>query len=111
MTYYLRSCAGCSAHLASNDPSSQMVWCPRCYPRHVTPSDRWAESLKVGDLVYVQPYVAWRGLSHSRYLIVGREGDRLTVQILGMPESRMTVHVNNTGQHDLTPRARTGALW
>lgn len=101
---YLRSCSGCSAHLACNDPTSQNVWCGTCKPKHVKPFDAWAAGLKPGDRVYVQPYAAWRGLSHSEYLITARDGDTLTVQVLGIPESSMTVAVHHCGQHDLTPR-------
>lgn len=110
MSNLLRSCSGCSAHLLTNDGASQHLFCKTCKPKHVTPFDEWAAGLKPGDEVYVQPYAAWRGLSHSRYLVVGREGSTLTVQVLGVPESRMQVHVADCGQHDLTPRRRTGAL-
>ncbi len=106
MSNYLRSCAGCSAHLLSGDPSSEYVWCSKCRAKHVTPFGQWAAALKPGDLVYVQPYAAWRGLSHSQYLIVARDGDVLTVQVLGLPESRGPVHVAHVGQHNLTPRTR-----
>jgi hypothetical protein len=104
MATLLRSCAGCSAHILTNDGRSEYAWCKKCRARHVKPFDEWATEIKVGDCIYVQPYAAWHGLSHSRYLVVGREGDQLTVQVLGIPESRTTVHINHTGQHDLTPR-------
>ena len=108
---YLRSCAGCSAHLITNDPTRQMVYCKRCAPTHVKPFQEWADGLTAGDRgVYVQPYAAWRGLSHSENLVIDRDGDLLTVQIIGLPESRQQVHVNHCGQSDLTPRRRFGAL-
>jgi hypothetical protein len=86
---YLRSCSGYSAHLLSNDPTSDKVWCKTCRPKHVRPFDAWAAGLKRGDRVYLQPYAAWRGLSHSDYVVIDREGDTLTVQVIGIPESRM----------------------
>lgn len=105
----LRACSGCSGFILTVDTTSEYAWCAKCYPKHVTPFDQWAAALKVGDTVYVQPYLAWRGLSHSRYLIVERAGDELTVQIIGMPESRGVVNVDHCGQHDLTPRRLGGA--
>jgi hypothetical protein len=107
VTDYLRCCAACNAFLLTNDPTSQSVWCDRHKPG---PFDEWAASLKAGDRVYLQPYVAWRGLSHAQYLIVDRDGDELTVQVLGIPESRMQVNVAHCGQHDLTPLPQTGGL-
>lgn len=100
----LRSCAGCSAHVLTNDTTSEMTWCAKCKPKHVAPWDEWQASVQVGSRVYLQPYSAFRGLSHSVYLVTARDGDMLTVQILGWPESSLQVHVNHTGQHDLTPR-------
>jgi hypothetical protein len=110
MSNFLRSCSGCSAHLLTNDPTSQHVWCAKCMGKYVKPFDEWKASIAAGSRVYVQPYASWRGLSHSQYLVVERDGDQLTVQVLGIPESRMQVHINHTGQHDLTPRSRSGAL-
>ena len=104
MSNFLRSCAGCSAHILTNDPTSQKVFCPTCKPKHVTPFESWAASVKVGDTVYVQPYAAFRGLSHSQYLVIERTGDDLTLQVLGWPESRTVTHINHCGQFDLTPR-------
>lgn len=104
MSNFLRSCGGCSAHVVCNDPSSQTVFCPTCKPKHVTPFDQWAAGVKAGDTVYVQPYAAFRGLSHSEYLVIERNGDDLTLQILGWPEARVTTHINHCGQRDLTPR-------
>jgi hypothetical protein len=106
----LRSCAGCSAHLLTNDGATQSLFCAKCKPKHVTPFEKWAANVSAGDTVYVQPYAAWRGLSHSQYLVVGRDGNTLTVQVLGITESRMKVHIADCGEHDLTPRRRTGAL-
>lgn len=108
MTNSLRSCAGCSAHILTNDTTSEYAWCPKCKAKHVTPFDQWAAALKVGDTVYVQPYMAWKGLSHSQYLIVERDGDELTLQILGLPESRVHTNVVHCGQYDLTPRRLGG---
>ena len=93
MTNSLRSCAGCSAHILTNDTTSEKTYCNKCRPKYVTPFAQWAAALKVGDTVYVQPYMAWRGLSHSRYLIIERDVDELTLQIVGMPESRVYTNV------------------
>ncbi len=100
----LRSCAGCSGHLIVADPTSEYVWCVTCKPLHVKPFDEWAASITVGSRVYVQPVVAWRGLSRSEYVVTARDGDTITAQVLGIPESSITVHIGQCGQHDLTPR-------
>ena len=110
MSNFLRSCAGCSAHLLTNDPSSQMIFCKKCRPKHVKPFDEWAAGLERGSEVFVQPYAAWRGLSRSRNIVIERDGDDVTVQILGMPQSRQVVRIAHLGQHDLTPRRHVGAL-
>lgn len=104
---YLRSCAGCSAHLLSNDPTSERVWCPKCARAHIQPFEEWAAGLKPGDAVYVQPYVAWRGLSRSRYLIKEREGDEVALQLIGIPESQIKTTIHQLAQHDVTPRWRS----
>lgn len=110
MSNYLRSCAGCSAHLLSNDPTSQSVFCKVCRPKYVKPFGAWAAGLKKGDRVYVQPYAAWRGLSRSENVVIARDGDDITVQIIGLPESRQVVRIAHLGQRDLTPRSRAGGL-
>ena len=108
---YLRSCAHCSAHILTNDPTSQMVFCPKCRPICVKPFDEWAASLAKGSRgVYVQPYNAWRGLSHSENIVIARDGDLIAIQIIGLPESLQAVHVNHLAQYDATPRRHTGAL-
>jgi hypothetical protein len=104
----LRSCGGCNAHILTNDTTSPTTFCNRCKPKHVKPFDEWAAGLKAGDRVYLQPYESGI-LSHSQWLVLGRDGDVLAVQVLGMPSTRRSVHVNHTGQQDLTPRGRTGA--
>lgn len=106
----LRSCAGCSAHLLTNDGLTQKVYCRRCRPKHVKPHEEWVAGLAAGSEVFVQPCAAWRGLSHSRNVVVSRSGDEVTIQIVGMPESRQTLGIHLLGQDDLTPRSRTGAL-
>ena len=109
MSNFLRSCSGCSAHLLTNDPTSEYVWCRTCKPKYVKPFDEWVAALAPGDWVFVQPYAAWRGLSHSEHVIIARDGDDLILQIIGLPESRITTSVNHCGQHDLTPRRQYGA--
>lgn len=90
------------------DAVSQTVYCNTCRRQYVTPWDEWAAGLKAGDRVYVQPCIAWHGLSRSQCLIVDRVGDDVTVQIIGLPESRVTTTVAQLAQHDVTPRK--GAL-
>jgi hypothetical protein len=109
-TLYLRSCGGCAVDLLAEDPTTRTVYCKRCKPKHIKPFDEWAASVQPGRLVYLKPYAAWQGLSRSQYLVVERDGDTLTVQVLGLPESRMTVNIRHTGQHDMTRRSHTGAL-
>jgi hypothetical protein len=104
MSDALRSCSGCSAHLLTNNTTSEYVWCRKCEPKYVKPWHEWVAGIAKGSEVYLQPYVAWRGLSHSRYLVTARDDDMLTVQIIGIPKSSMTVHVFHVGQYDLTPR-------
>jgi len=110
MADFLRSCSGCAAHLVTGDGATEMLFCKKCRPKHVTPFDEWAAGIEAGSTVYVQPYAAWRNLSHSRYLVVERNNSQLTVQVLGIPESRQVVSIYDCGQHDLTPRRTTGAL-
>jgi hypothetical protein len=84
------------------------VYCGPCAARQ-QPIAEWAAELKAGDHVFVQPYAAWRGLSHSKCLIVDRVDDVLTVQIVGLPQSRLDVHVNHCGPRNLTPLRMVGA--
>jgi hypothetical protein len=106
---YLRACAVCSVALLVCDLSPQNAYCRKHQPQR-PPFAAWAAGLASGDRVYLQPYAAWRGLSHSEYLIVGRDGDTLTVQLIGVPESRMDVGVAHCADHDVTKRSRTGPL-
>jgi hypothetical protein len=102
----LRSCAGCSAHILTNDGRSQYAWCLKCRKKHVKPWAQFVADLKPQDRVYVQPSAAWRGLSHSEYVIVEIDRERQTVvaQVLGIPESRQTIGISQLGQLDMTPR-------
>lgn len=100
----LRSCAGCAAHiLVAADTTSQMTFCAKCRSKRVRPHNDWVAALKAGDHVYVQPTIAWRGMSRSKYLIVARDGDQVTIQLIGSPQSRRTTTTAQLGQHDLTP--------
>jgi hypothetical protein len=103
-TDFLRSCAWCAAWLVGGDSTSELVYCERCRPKHVTPVAEWVVGIKVGDRVYVQPYAAWRGLSREPYLVTARDGSRVTVQLIGVPEGQQVLHVNDLGQHQLAPR-------
>lgn len=106
----LRVCGSCSAWILTVDGSTPTVHCSKCRAKQ-TPWDAWAAALKTGDRVFLQPYAAWRGLSRSQHLVVGRDGDTLTVQVLGIPDSRKTVHVADCAQQDVTPWQTTGATY
>lgn len=106
----LRVCGSCSAWLLTTDATTPTVHCSKCRSKQ-TPWDVWAAGLEPGKCVYLYPYAAWRGLSRSRYLIVARDGDDLTVQVLGIPDSRMTVHISTCAQQDMTPWQSKGALY
>ncbi len=85
-----------------------MAYCARCQPAR-PPFAEWAASLTCNSTVFLQPYAAWRGLSHSTYLVLDRDGDTLTVQMIGIPASRMQVDVAQCADHDVTPRRDWGA--
>lgn len=106
----LRCCSGCSAHLLTQDTTSPDVYCGKCRAKQ-TPWDEWAAGLAKGALVYLYPYAAWNGLSHSQYLVIDRADDQLTVQVLGNPKSRMTVHISACVDRDMTPLRRRGAAY
>jgi hypothetical protein len=97
----LRCCATCSAHILTNDGVSQSVYCAEHQPRSF---DEWAATVKPDDRVYLQPVMAWRGLSRSENLVLERDGDLLTVQIIGIPESRQQVRITQCAERDMTPR-------
>src|ERR1044071_427568 len=97
----LRSCSFCGAHILTNDGLSQKVYCSGHQPRSF---DDWAATVKAGSTVYLQPIVAWRGLSRSANQVLVRDGDVLTVQIVGIPDSRQQVRITQCGERDLTPR-------
>lgn len=97
----LLSCAWCPSLLLCDDPADGAnLLCGVCREAF----GQWSAALHPGDWVYVQPYAAFRGAEHEQHLIVCRDGDYLTVQAIGIPKSRMTVHVADTGRRDLTPR-------
>lgn len=106
----LRVCGSCSAWLLTADAHTPTVHCNKCRAKQ-TPHDAWEAALKPGDRVFLYPYAAWRGLSRSEYLVIARDGDDLTVQVLGIPESRMPVHISACAQQDVTPWPTTGALY
>jgi hypothetical protein len=99
----LRACGDCSAFLLVIDTATPTVYCSKCQAKQPS-GDAWAASLKRGERVYLYPYAAWQGLSHSEYLVLGRDGDDLEVQLLGIPSSRMTVHLSACSPRDMTPR-------
>lgn len=97
-----RVCGGCSAWILIMEANLPTVFCQKCQAKQPSFKD-WAASVKPDDLVYVQPYEAWRGMTHSRYLVTARSGDMLTVQLLGIPESSRQVHIGNCAPQDVTP--------
>lgn len=106
MTEFARTCGHCAGLFLCNDPTSCVWYCNRCRRKVLKPFDEWAANLNTGDRVYVQPYLAWHGLSRSQYFVVAQDGDMLTVQIPGLPDSRQTLNVAHLCQHDATPRTR-----
>lgn len=115
---YHRSCYYCSAHMITYDHWTRELACNRCRQgrnpgtRHMLPKpfEEWAASLKPGDRCYVQPILAWHGLAHSANVVIERTGDQVTVQIVGLPESRQAVSIHQLGERDMTPRRQTGAM-
>jgi hypothetical protein len=108
-TRYLRSCSACAAHILTTDPTSSHVYCPDCKAQRPT-GEQWCAALTPGDRCYVQPTAAWHGLSRSEHVIVARDGNTVTVQIIGLPESRRPVAVTDLCPHDVTPRTGAWAL-
>lgn len=106
----LRICGSCSAWLLTIDATTPTVHCNKCRAQQ-TPWEAWAAALAAGDRVYLYPYAAWRGLSRSEYLVVARDGDELTVQVLGIPASRTVVHISACAQQDMTPWQTRGAAY
>jgi hypothetical protein len=83
------------------------VYCDRCRPRQ--PIAEWLHGLKAGDEVCLQPYAVPRRLSSSKYKILERHGDWLSVQLVGHPGSTVRVHVNDCGRADLSLLPMRGA--
>lgn len=102
MTTHLRGCARCAAFITTNDPTSDKVYCRTCLNLMPTRS-QWEASLHPGNHVYLHPGFAWHGMSHSEHTVIARDGDQVTVQIVGLPESRRTVHVAHLAWCDVTP--------
>lgn len=97
----LRLCGACSAWLLMDvDGGTPTVYCRKCQAKRPT-WDQWAEALKPGDSVYLYKYAAWRGMCRSQYVITERDGRSLTVQLIGIPESRMAVDVTCCTQEDM----------
>lgn len=108
-TRYLRACSRCAAHILTNDPTSSHVYCPTCAAEQPT-WEEWSAAIGPGSRCYVQPAAAWRGNSRSEHTVVARDGDTVTVQIIGLPESRRLVTITSLCPHDVTPRTGGWAL-
>lgn len=102
-TRYLRACSTCAAHILTTDPTSSHVYCPACAAKRPT-WEQWSANLRPGGRCYVQPAAAWRGMSRSEHVVTARDGDTVTVQIVGLPESRRPVTITSLCPHDVTPR-------
>ena len=98
----LRVCGGCSACLLVVDTTTPTVYCSKCHARK-TPFQQWADNLKVGDTVFLQPGVALPNLGRSRYLILARDGDNLDLQVLGCPNLKVSTTIAQTAPEDVTP--------
>jgi hypothetical protein len=88
----LRSCAGCSAHVLTNDDVSAWVYCPKCRPKFIKPAEEWLASLEPGSGVYAQPAVLPPALIDHQWRIKERDGDDVILFLLGLPEERFWVH-------------------
>lgn len=104
----LRGCAGCNGWIIADYPGPMNVRCRSCEGKR-QPFAEWFAALAAGSMVYLQPYVAWRGRSSSQYVVRERDGDRLTVQLLGVAESLMSVHVCDVARDDVSRLPLRGA--
>lgn len=98
----LRVCGGCSAWLLVVDTITPTIYCAKCYAKK-TPFQKWADALKPGDTVFLQPGVALPNLGRSQYVILVRDGDVLDLQVLGCPNLKVRTTVAQTAQEDVTP--------
>lgn len=106
---FWRTCAECSAWILINDAVSPDVLCKKCLSKQ--PSfDQWADGVKPGDSLYLQPYCAVDGLGHSPHIVIERDGEILTVQRLGYTKKQIKVSIGNCGPRDMTPVPRY-AMW
>lgn len=104
MTSFLRSCSECSAHITTNNGTSEYVRCSKCQSKR--PSfDQWAETVVKGSTVYVQPIIAG-AFSRSRWLVIERDADNVTVQVLGLPQTRTVTTIGQLADEDVTHRPR-----
>ncbi|SRR5258705_7398349 len=100
---YLRSCAGCSAHIIVGTDIGEMAWCARCRAKHVKPFDEWAKDLMVGSRVYLQPIVAGV-FARSEWIIREIDSSGVSVSVLGMPDRIVHTTVAQLAQHCLARR-------
>jgi hypothetical protein len=100
---FLRSCSACAAHIVTGDAYSEQTYCKKCRPKYVKPFNEWAAGVVAGSMVYMQPVTA--GVhARSQWLVCERDGDLVTVCVLGMPETTKRVHIGELGQHDMSRR-------
>lgn len=95
----LRSCAGCSAHILTID-NSDMVFCPKCHPEYDLPVDA-----SVDATVFVQPGVDHPIWLRSRYVVRGRDGDRVWLSVLGFPDRLVETTTHQLVARCVAPRA------
>lgn len=81
-TGYLRSCAGCSAHIllnyAVNDRSDNPAYCSKC-------SQKVSVRAEVGGRVRIYN----RGIipGESEFIVLAKDGEMLAVKPLGFPDA------------------------
>lgn len=81
-TGYLRSCAGCSAHILLNysvdRPDENPAYCRKCVKNVSVRAE-------VGDRVRIYSRGVIPGV--SEFIVVARDGDTVTVKPLGHPDA------------------------
>ena len=103
MADYLRSCARCRAHILVSHGGGEYAYCPRCLAK-LPSRDDWEAELVAGARVYVHSYVADPPWNRSEWVVLSRDGDELTLQVLGMPERRISTSIAHVGDHRILRR-------
>lgn len=104
MSSFLRSCSNCAAHIVTSNGTGEYVRCRKCQAKEPT-FNEWASAVKAGSLVYIQPYL-YESLSRSKWVVLDRVGDEVTIQVLGLPNKTIRTTISQLAKEDLTPRPR-----